>query len=73
MNSKSSVVSITSCPARFRTLHLLLKSLLNQAFCPNKIVLCLDKNVEINSLLLKVLKMCSQGLLKKHLLRYQTL
>lgn len=61
------VVSITSYPARFKTLHLVLKSLLNQDFTPSKIILYLDKNVEIASLPSNILKLRSCGLQIKNI------
>ena len=44
------VVSLTSFEPRFKTLHLVLKSLINQKMKPEKIVLYLDETVEMNSI-----------------------
>ena len=48
LNERSSdhhiVVSLTSFPARFDTLHLAIKSILNQSMKPNVIFLCLAKD-----------------------------
>ena len=46
-NSPDIIVSLTSFPLRFNTLHLVIKSILNQTLKPNKIILFLAKD-EIN-------------------------
>lgn len=56
------VVSLTSYPARFSSLHLCLKSLLNQTLSADKIVLYLDKTVSLNQVPKKILDLQKKGL-----------
>lgn len=55
------VVSLTSFEPRFKNLHLVLKSLLNQSLKPEKIILYLDKTVSIDSLPEKMLELQKFG------------
>jgi len=56
------VVSLTSYPARFSTLHLCLKSIFNQTLQADKIVLYLDKTVSLQDVPKKILDMRDKGL-----------
>jgi len=58
------IVSLTSFPARFKTLHLVIKSILNQKLKPNIILICLSRD-EVNNeseLPQKVLELKKYGL-----------
>ena len=55
------VVSLTSFEPRFKNLHLVLKSLLNQSFRPEKIILYLDKTVSLDSLPVEILALQKFG------------
>ena len=57
------IVSLTSYPARFPTLHICLKSILNQTMKPTKVILWLDKDVSLDSVPKKVLKLQKKGLI----------
>lgn len=61
------IISLTSYPARFKTLHLVIKSLLNQDMQPNKVVLYLDKTVTLNELPTNVLKLQKKGLVIRNI------
>lgn len=56
------VISLTSYPARFQSLHICLKSLLNQTLPANKIILYLSKDIDINTLPKKILRLQKKGL-----------
>ena len=56
------IVSLTSYPARFPTLHICLKSILNQTMKPSKVILWLDKDVSLDSVPKKILKLQKKGL-----------
>lgn len=56
------VVSLTSYPARFPTLHICLKSILNQTLKPSKVILWLDKYVSLNEIPQRILKLQKKGL-----------
>ena len=56
------IVSLTSYPARFKTLHLCIKSILNQSLKPRKIVLYLDKVVTKNECPRRLLALEKYGL-----------
>lgn len=56
------VVSLTSYPARFPTLHISLKSVMNQTMKPSKIILWLDKDVSMDSIPKSILKLQRKGL-----------
>lgn len=56
------VVSLTSYPARFPTLHMSLKSILNQTMKPTKVILWLDNDVSLDSVPKKILKLQKKGL-----------
>ncbi|WP_405340419.1 glycosyltransferase family 2 protein [Fibrobacter sp.] len=59
---KSIIVSLTSYPARFKTLDICIKSLLNQKLSASKVVLYLSKDIQIDSLPKSLLKLQSYGL-----------
>lgn len=61
------IVTLTSHPARFETLHLCIKSILNQKLQPNKIVLYLDKTVSLSSLPSQLLKLQKKGLIIRNI------
>ena len=61
------VVSLTSYPARFNTLHLVIKSILNQKKQPDKVVLYLDKTVELKDIPSKVTKLQKKGLIIRNI------
>lgn len=61
------IVSLTSYPARFNTLHLVIKSLLNQSLQPDKVVLYLDKTVSLENVPSKVLKLQKKGLVIRNI------
>lgn len=56
------IVSLTSYPARFPTLHISLKSILNQTLKPTKVILWLDKDVSLESVPKNILKLQKKGL-----------
>lgn len=56
------VVSLTSYPARFPTLHICLKSILNQTTKPSKVVLWLDQDVSLKDVPKNILKLQKNGL-----------
>lgn len=56
------IISLTSYPARFPTLHICLKSILNQTLKPTKVILWLDKDVSLDSIPPKILKLQKKGL-----------
>lgn len=56
------VVSLTSYEPRFKTLHLCIKSLLNQSFSADKVILYLTKDIEISSLPKNLQMLQSKGL-----------
>ena len=66
-NNPPIVVSLTSYPARFPTLHLCLKSLFNQTLQPDKIILYLDKNVSFEQIPHKILKLQKKGLVIRNI------
>ncbi|MBO4828839.1 MAG: glycosyltransferase [Fibrobacter sp.] len=59
---KSIIVSLTSYPARFKTLDICIKSLLNQKLPASKIILYLSKDIQIDSLPKSLLKLQRYGL-----------
>ena len=61
------VVSLTSYPARFNTLHLCLKSLLHQSVKPDKLILYLDLTVDKNKIPRKILALKKKGLIIKNI------
>ena len=61
------IVSLTSHPARFKTLHLCIKSILNQKMQPDKIVLYLDKTVSLSSLPHQLIKLQKKGLIIRNI------
>lgn len=61
------VVSLTSYPARFATLHLCIKSLLNQKQKPSAIVLYLDKNISREQIPQQILALEKFGLTIKNI------
>lgn len=56
------IVSLTSYPARFPTLHISLKSILNQTMKPSKVILWLDKDISRESIPQKILRLKKKGL-----------
>lgn len=56
------LVSLTSYPARFDTLHITLKTIMYQSMKPNRVILYLDENVEKKSLPTRLLKLQKYGL-----------
>ncbi len=66
-NNPRIVVSLTSYPARFPTLHLCLKSLFNQTLQPDKVILYLDKNVSFEQIPHKILKLQKKGLVIRNI------
>ena len=56
------VVSLTSYPARFSTLHLCLRSIFNQTLQADKVILYLDKSVSLQDIPKKVLDLQNKGL-----------
>lgn len=56
------IISLTSYPARFATLHLCIKSLLDQVQKPSKIILYLDKSVSREQIPSQVLALEKHGL-----------
>lgn len=56
------VISLTSYPARFSTLHICLKSLLQQSLRPTKVVLYLDNYVHLREVPRKVRRLQKFGL-----------
>lgn len=56
------VVSLTSYPARFPTLHMSLKSVLNQTMKPSKVILWLDQEVSLKDVPKSILKLQKKGL-----------
>lgn len=56
------VVSLTSYPARFPTLHICLKSILNQTMKPSRVILWLDSDVSLDSIPKKILRLQKKGL-----------
>lgn len=56
------MVSLTSYPARFPTLHICLKSILNQTMKPSKVILWLDKDVSLNDIPQRILNLRKKGL-----------
>lgn len=61
-NEPQVIVSLTSYPDRFATLHLVLKSIMNQTVKPNKIILYLDDYVKYEDLTKEMIKLQSYGL-----------
>ncbi len=61
------IISLTSYPARFATLHLCIKSLLNQTQKPSMIVLYLDKNISREQIPIQVLSLEKYGLTIKNI------
>ena len=59
---KSIIVSLTSYPARFKTLDICIKSLLNQKLPASKVILYLSKDIQIESLPKSLLKLQKNGL-----------
>lgn len=58
----SIVVTMTSFPARFKTIHLAIKSLMSQTFKPDKIVLYLDDTVKDEQITPKMNELVKCGL-----------
>jgi len=56
------IVSLTSYPARFPTLPICLKSILNQTLKPTKVILWLDKDVSLENIPQEILKLQKKGL-----------
>lgn len=56
------VVTMTSFPARFKTIHLAIKSIMAQRVKPDKIILYLDENVEDAQITEKMRKLEKYGL-----------
>ena len=56
------IVSLTSYPARFPTLPICLKSILNQTLKPTKVILWLDKDVSLDNIPQEILKLQKKGL-----------
>lgn len=56
------IISLTSYPARFPTLHISLKSVLNQTMKPSRVILWLDKDVSQESIPQSILKLKKKGL-----------
>lgn len=56
------VVSLTSNPARFSTLHISLKSVLNQTMKPSKVILWLDQDVSLKDVPKNILDLQKKGL-----------
>lgn len=56
------VVTMTSFPARFKTIHLALKSIMAQTIKPDKIILYLDDNVEDGQITEKMRRLKKYGL-----------
>ncbi|MDR2569113.1 MAG: hypothetical protein LBD23_02290 [Oscillospiraceae bacterium] len=63
---KKIIVSLTSYPARFHTLHICIKSLLWQSIKPDKIILYLGEDSAINQLSKKILYLTQFGLEIEH-------
>lgn len=61
-NTPPVVVSLTSYQARFDSLHLCIKSLLNQTLSADKVILYITKDIEISSLPKALQKLQSKGL-----------
>ena len=59
---KSIIVSLTSYPARFKTIDICIKSLLNQKLPASKVILYLSKDIQIDSLPKSLLKLQRNGL-----------
>ena len=56
------IVSLTSYPKRFSTLHICLKSLLNQGLKPDRIILYLTSDIQLNQIPVKILDLQKKGL-----------
>ena len=56
------IVSLTSYPARFPTLPICLKSILNQTLKPTKVILWLDKDVSLDNIPQEIFKLQKKGL-----------
>ena len=56
------VVTMTSFPARFKTIHLAIKSIMAQTIKPDKIILYLDENVDDAQITEKMRKLKEYGL-----------
>lgn len=59
---KKIIVSLTSYPARLPTVHLAIKSILNQTYKPDKIILYLDDDVDIDTIGSKLVSLKQYGL-----------
>lgn len=56
------IASLTSFPARFGVLPLVIESIFQQTYKPDKICLYLDKNVSVNQIPKQLEKLCDKGL-----------